>query len=138
VWCEAYNEVIRQASQLKSLGKHIPLSCDAWRGLCLTGQRDSVSQASHHSPMLYAGTSVSRADSGKNSRKHPRWPSNPQQKNYTILDLAVGAALTSTDNKVTALKFRKYLRCPLSSSVLTLIQSKFPRVASLENSSLLT
>jgi len=77
--------------------------------------------ACHRLHTIYAGTSVSSADSGKNSRKHPRWPSNPQQKNYTILDLAVRTALTCTDNKVTASKF---------------IQSEFPRVASLENSSL--
>ena len=34
--------VPRQASQLKLSGSYVPLSCDAWRGACLTGRRDTV------------------------------------------------------------------------------------------------
>ena len=33
----------RQASKLKSSGRYVPLSCDAWRGQCLTGRRDTPS-----------------------------------------------------------------------------------------------
>jgi len=32
----------RQASQLKLSGKYVLLSCNAWRGQCLTGRRDNT------------------------------------------------------------------------------------------------
>jgi len=32
----------RQASQLNSSGRNVPLSRNAWRGLCLTGRRDHL------------------------------------------------------------------------------------------------